>query len=157
MASELNFEHIYCVGRRTKRLIERNIGKVTHVENSATSLANYLAEQIKNEKATYFCGDKRRDELPDILNNNGVILNEVIAYQTLLSPNHLNKKYDGLLFFSPSGIDSFLSKNSPDQEVAFCIGGTTAKEAQKHFKTVVEAKLPSVESVLNSVNAYFIK
>ena len=157
MASELNFEHIYCVGRRTKRLIEKNIGKVTHVENSASNLANYLAEQIKNENATYFCGDKRRDELPDILSDNGIVLNEVIAYQTLLSPNQLTKKYDGLLFFSPSGIESFLSKNSVDQEVAFCIGGTTAKEAQKHFKTVVEAKLPSVESVLNSVNAYFIK
>ena len=157
MGSELNFEHIYCVGRRTKRLIEKNIGKVTHVENSAGNLANYLAAQIKNEEATYFCGNKRRDELPDILDNKGIIVNEVVAYQTILSPNELSKKYDGLLFFSPSGIESFLSKNSIDQEVAFCIGGTTAKEAQKHFKTVVEAKLPSVESVLNSVNAYFIK
>jgi uroporphyrinogen-III synthase len=157
MGSELNFEHIYCVGRRTKRLIEKNIGKVTHVENSAGNLANYLGTQIKNEEATYFCGNKRRDELPDILKSNGVNLNEVVAYQTLLSPNELTKKYNGLLFFSPSGIESFLSKNNIDQEVAFCIGGTTAKEAQKHFKTVVEAKLPSVESVLNSVNAYFIK
>ncbi len=156
MASELHFEHIYCVGRRTKRLIEKNIGKVTHVENSAAKLANYLVEHIKNEEATYFCGDKRRDELPGILNNNGISLNEVIAYQTILSPNVLKKKYNGILFFSPSGIESFLSKNSVDQEVAFCIGGTTAKEAQKYFKTVVEAKLPSVESVLNSVNAYFI-
>jgi len=157
MASELNFEHIYCVGRRTKRLIERNIGKVTHVENSASNLANYLAEQIKNEEATYFCGNLRRDELPDLLNKNGVTLNEITAYQTLLSPNKLLKKYDGLLFFSPSGIESFLSKNSVDQQVAFCIGATTAKEARKHFASVVEAKLPSVESVLNSVNAYFIK
>ena len=157
MGSELNFEHIYCVGRRTKRLIEKNIGKVTHVENSAGNLANYLAAQIKNEEVTYFCGNKRRDELPDILDNKGIIVNEVVAYQTILSPNELIKNYDGLLFFSPSGIESFLSKNSIDQEVAFCIGGTTAKEAQKHFKTVVEAKLPSVESVLNSVNAYFIK
>ena len=157
MASELNFEHIYCVGRRTKRLIEKKIGKVTHVENSAGNLADYLVEHIKNEEITYFCGDKRRDELPGILSKNGIGLNEVIAYKTLLSPNKLAKKYDGILFFSPSGIESFLSKNSVDQEVAFCIGGTTAKEAQKHFKTVIEAKLPSVESVLNSVNAYFIK
>ena len=157
MGSELNFEHIYCVGRRTKRLIERNIGKVAHVENSASNLANYLADHIKNEEATYFCGNMRRDELPDILDKKGVTLNEVTAYQTLLSPNKLEKNYDGLLFFSPSGIESFLSINSIDQEVAFCIGATTAKEAKKHFKTVVEAKLPSVESVLNSVNAYFIK
>ena len=84
-------------------------------------------------------------------------MNEVIAYKTLLSPNKLSKKYDGLLFFSPSGIESFLSENAIGEEVAFCIGNTTANEAKKHFKTVIEAKLPSVESVLNSVNAYFSK
>ncbi len=157
MGSELNFEHIYCVGRRTKRLIERTIGKVTHVENSAGKLAEYLAENIKEGEVTYFCGDKRRDELPDFLDKSGIRLNEVIAYQTILSPNELKRKYDGLLFFSPSGIDSFMSKNIVNEEVAFCIGKTTATEAKKHFKTVVEAKMPSVESVLNSVNAYFSK
>ncbi len=157
MASELSFTHIYCVGRRTKRLIERKIGKVSHIENSAAKLADYLVDQIKNEEVTYFCGDKRRDELPGILSRNGISLHEVITYQTLLTPNQLIKKYNGLLFFSPSGIESFLSKNSVDQEVAFCIGSTTAIEAQKHFKTVVEAQLPSVESVLNQVNSYFIK
>ena len=156
MASELQFEHIYCVGRRTKRLIEKHISKVTHVENSAGKLANYLTGVLKNEEVTYFCGSKRRDELPQILSDHGIDLKEVVAYQTLLSPNTLEKKYDGILFFSPSGIESFISKNSIENEVAFCIGGTTAKEAQKHFKTVVEAKLPSVESVVNSVNAYFI-
>ncbi|MDN3643500.1 hydroxymethylbilane synthase [Lutimonas halocynthiae] len=157
MADELDFEHIYCVGRRTKRLIERKIGKVAHVENAAGKLADYLAENIKGEEVTYFCGDKRRDELPGILDKAGITLNEVIAYKTLLSPNKLGKKYDGLLFFSPSGIESFLSENIIGEEVAFCIGNTTATEAKKHFKTVIEAKLPSVESVLNSVNAYFSK
>jgi uroporphyrinogen-III synthase len=157
MASELNFTNIYSVGRRTKRLIERRIGKVLHVENSAAKLADYLVDHIKNEEATYFCGNKRRDELPGILSRNGISLHEIITYQTILSPDQLIKKYNGLLFFSPSGIESFLMKNTVDEEVAFCIGGTTAKEAEKHFKTVVEAKLPSVDSLLNEVNSYFIK
>ena len=157
MSSELDFTNIYCVGRRTKRLIERKIGKVAHVENSAAKLAEYLAENIKEGEVTYFCGDKRRDELPDILDKTSLVLNEVISYQTILTPNVLKKKYDGLLFFSPTGIQSFLSKNDGTEEVAFCIGNTTSIEAKKHFKTVVEAKLPSVESVLNSVNAYFSK
>lgn len=157
MASELNFEHIYCVGRRTKRLIEKNIGKVTHVENSASKLGLFLSNHINDEEITYFCGNKRRDELPDILRQKGISLHEVIAYQTLLSPNQLDKKYDGILFFSPTGIESFLSKNKIGHEVAFCIGGTTANEAKKYFNKVVEAKLPSVDSVLNAVNTYFIK
>ena len=32
---ELDFTNVYCVGKRTKRLIEKKIGKVTHIENSA--------------------------------------------------------------------------------------------------------------------------
>jgi len=154
-ASELEFEHIYCVGRRTKRLIERKISKVTQVENSADKLADYLLGQVKNEEVTFFCGDLRRDELPDKLQQNGIKINEVIAYQTLLTPNKLDKKYKGILFFSPSGIESYLTANKVDTEVAFCIGNTTAEMARKHFQTVIEAKLPSVESVLESVNTYF--
>ena len=44
-ASELDFNNIFCVGRRTKRLIEKKIGKVSHIESSAENLANYLAEK----------------------------------------------------------------------------------------------------------------
>lgn len=157
MASELQFSNIYCVGRRTKRLIEKKIGKVNRVENSAKKLADQLKEELKGEEVTFFCGDKRRDELPNILEQNGIKVHEVIAYQTLLTPNSLAKNYDGLLFYSPSGIESFLQKNEVKSEVAFCIGSTTSNEAKKHFDKVVEAKLPSVESVLESVNSHFIK
>ncbi len=154
-ASELNFEHIYCVGRRTKRLIERSIGKVQHVENAADKLADFLAGHLKGQELTFFCGNMRRNELPEKLGNQGIKINEVIAYQTLLSPNKLDKKYQGLLFFSPSGIESYLTQNKAGDEVAFCIGSTTAAEAKNHFKNVVEAKTPSTESVLTAVNNYF--
>ena len=154
-SSELDFENIYCVGRRTKKLIENKIGKVSHVENSAEKLSDYLAEHLKNEEITYFCGDLRRDELPDKLNQNGIKINEVIAYQTLLTPKKLDKKYNGILFFSPSGIESHISANRVAEEVAFCIGSTTAKTAKLHFKTVVEAKMPSIQSVLDAVNGHF--
>ncbi len=157
MPSQMNFENIYCVGRRTKRLIERKIGKVTHVENTASKLAEFISNHVGQGEITYFCGNKKRDELPDMIAKTDLQLNEVITYQTLLTPNILEKQYQGLLFFSPSGIESYISKNSSKDPVAFCIGSTTSAEAKKHFKTVVEAKLPSVESVLQAVNAYFSK
>ena len=34
----MNFKNIYCVGRRTKKLIENRIGKVTHVAKNAQKL-----------------------------------------------------------------------------------------------------------------------
>lgn len=152
---ELNFNNIYCVGRRTKRLIENKIGKVAHSENSAEKLAKYLVEKLNKKEITFFCGDKRRDELPTTLEKNDIILNEIICYQTLLTPKKVEEKYKGLLFFSPSGVQSYLKDNSKTDKVAFCIGETTAFEAKKHFEKVEVAKTPTVENVLNLVNTYF--
>merc|ERR1712232_23470 len=86
LITDLNFENIYCVGKRTKRLIERKFGKVTKAENSALKLAMYLAENLEKKEITFFCGNKRRDELPDILNNHNIKVNEIACYQTQLTP-----------------------------------------------------------------------
>jgi len=153
--SALDFTHIYCVGHRTRRLIEKNIGKVAHVEDSAEKLANYLVKNIKTKEVTFFCGNKRRDELPNILDQNNIKVNEVESYKTNLSPNNIDPKYKGILFFSPTAIESYISKNKAGDVVAFCIGNTTAKEAKKHFKNIVIAKIPTTESILKSVNEQF--
>jgi len=153
--TQLDFKNIYCVGRRTKRLIERNIGKVAHVENSAEKLANYIVKNVKSKDVTFFCGNKRRNELPNILVKNDFNIQEIECYKTLNTPNKIDEKYRGILFFSPSAIESYLLENSANEKVAFCIGETTATEATKHFKNVIVAKLPTSENVLKSVNEYF--
>lgn len=155
ISQELDFENIYCVGKRTKRLIEKKIGKVAHIENSAEKLANYLVGEIDEKEVTFFCGNKRREELPTILAENGIKVNEVECYQTQLTPRKLDGKYNGILFYSPTGVESYLKDNKTSDSVAFCIGETTATEARKYFKNVVVSALPTVESVLKSVNEHF--
>ena len=59
LKQELNFTNIYCVGRRTKKLIEKEIGKVAFSANSAEKLAEYLSKEIKGKEVTYFCSDIR--------------------------------------------------------------------------------------------------
>ncbi len=153
--TELDFENIYCVGRRTKRLIEKKIGKVAHVENSAKKLGDYLVENFRDKEITFFCGNKRRDELPDVLANNSIKVQEVECYKTSFTPRIIENKFKGILFYSPSGIESYLKENSASDTTVFCIGETTASEAKKYFKNIIVAKLPTVESLLKSVNQYF--
>ena len=153
--AELSFKNIYCVGRRTKRKIERQISKVTHVENSAAELAKYLIKQKDIKEITFFCGNKKRDELTDILMKNSVSVNEIEVYRTLLNTRKFDDEFDGVLFYSPSGIESYLVDNNNLNAVAFCIGTTTAIEAKKHFKKVEVAKLPTIESVIKLVNQYY--
>ena len=155
-SDELNFKNIYCVGRRTKKLIEQKIGKVTHSERNAEKLATFLSKEIKGQEVTYFCSDLRLDTLPSVLTENGVVVNEVEAYKTMYSPSKVDEKVNGVLFYSPSTVESYMKENAGNK-VAFCIGESTAKEARKHFENVQVAKLPTVESVIELVNLHFVK
>jgi hydroxymethylbilane synthase len=152
---DLNFETIYCVGRRTKRLIEQKIGPVKHSEKNAKALANYLVDFIEGSEATYFCSDIRMDDLPTILGDSNIKVKEIEAYSTKLEAPKLEKSIEGVMFYSPSTIQSFLQKNTPDC-IAYCIGESTAKEAKKYFKDVRVAKIPTVESVIDLVNQNYI-
>lgn len=153
---ELNFKNIYCVGRRTKKLIEQKIGKVAHSEKNAEKLADYLSKTIKGQEVTYFCSDLRLDTLPKVLTENGVTVNEVEAYKTMYSPVNVREQFSGVLFYSPSTVESYMQENQSNK-IAFCIGESTAKEARKYFKNVQVANLPTVESVLELVSLHYVK
>ncbi|AUS05241.1 hydroxymethylbilane synthase [Pseudotamlana carrageenivorans] len=153
-AAELQFKNIYCVGRRTKRLIENKIGKVTHTENNAKKLADYLVEYMDGTEVTYFCSNLRLDVLPNILGENNIKITEVEAYQTKFDGFKVADTVESAMFYSPSCVDSFV-KHNKQEVIAFCIGDTTVKAARKHYKDVRAAKLPSVESVIALVNDHY--
>jgi hydroxymethylbilane synthase len=153
-AIELQFKNIYCVGRRTKQLVEKKIGKVAHSENSAEKLANYLAQYMEGTEVTYFCSNLRLDRLPTILEENNIKVNEVEAYQTKFDAVKIDDYIEGVMFYSPSTVQSYIEKNNA-QGIAFCIGDTTATEAKKHFDDVRVAKVPTIESVIELVNEYY--
>lgn len=155
-SDELQFKNIYCVGRRTKKLIEQKIGKVAHSERNADRLAKYLASEIKGKEVTYFCSDLRLDTLPTKLSESNITVHEIEAYKTMYSPAKVDDKVNGVLFYSPSTVESYMQENEADK-IAFCIGETTAKEAAKYFNQVKTAKLPTVESVIELVNTHFVK
>lgn len=154
-AEDLQFENIYCVGRRTKRMVEKRIGKVTHSENNAKDLANHLVEFLEGTEVTYFCSDLRLDYLPIILTENKIKVNEIEAYQTKYDAIEVDRNIEGVMFYSPSTVQSYIKKNHANG-IAFCIGESTALEAKKHFKDVRVAKVPTVESVIELVNEHYI-
>ncbi|WP_100610409.1 hydroxymethylbilane synthase [Confluentibacter lentus] len=155
-AIELQFKNIYCVGRRTKQLVEKKIGKVTHSENSAKKLAHYLVDYMEGSEVTYFCSDLRLDDLPTILEANNIKVNEVEAYQTKFDAVKIPDSVEGVMFYSPSTVQSYIEKNHANG-IAFCIGETTATEAKKHFDDVRISKVPTVESVIELVNEYYVQ
>lgn len=156
-AEELHFKNIFCVGKRTKKLIEEKIGIVAHTERNSKKLAQYLSSKLKGQEVTYFCSNIRLDTLSVILQANEVQVHEIEAYKTMYSPVAVSDAIDGVLFYSPSTIESYLQKNTKNT-IAFCIGDTTAQAAYKYgFIEVRVAKMPSVESVVDLVKKEFEK
>ncbi|WP_117879319.1 hydroxymethylbilane synthase [Aureibaculum luteum] len=153
---ELQFKNIYCVGRRTKALVEKKIGPVKLTAKNAKKLAPLVLKDIKNKEVTYFTSSLRLDELPSFLEENDVVVNEVEAYKTMLSPLKVEENTDGILFYSPSTVQSYMKGNKAIG-IAFCIGETTALEAKKYFDEVKVASVPTVESVIELANLHFAK
>lgn len=148
---QLQFKNIYCVGRKTKRLIEKHIAKVTHFEQYGSDLANYLVEYLEGTEVTYFCSDIRLDTIPMVLQENNITVNEIEAYSTKKVAVKIPNSIVSVLFFSPSAVQSYLQENTTEV-VACCIGETTAEEARKSFADVRVSKAPTIESVIDLVN-----
>ncbi|WP_431126721.1 uroporphyrinogen-III synthase [Flagellimonas flava] len=139
---------IFCVGEKTRTLLEETGLNVVKMAENASELAYFIEKQHKKEHFLFICGNRRREELPNILSENNIRYDEIEVYQTELVPKKFNRSFDGLLFFSPSGIKSYLLENRINDSWLFCIGHTTAQEAKKYSDKLIVAKRPTVENVL---------
>jgi uroporphyrinogen-III synthase len=141
----------YCVGKKTRDLLEANGFKVLHSAETAKELALYIAKEHRKNPILFICGNQRRDELPTLLKEQNVALTEVVAYETRLNPVKHPGNFDGILFFSPSGVESFFSGNTAGQATAYCIGRTTAAAVSAYTERYRNAPEPVVESLVQLV------
>ncbi|NER19084.1 uroporphyrinogen-III synthase [Spongiivirga citrea] len=144
----------YCVGEKTAQALIENDIKPIEIGENAVNLAQKLVKNHQKSSFAYFCGNLKRSELNNILSKNEIELNEIEVYQTHFNDKKINGDFNGILFFSPSGIKSYLKQNSIDQEMLFCIGNTTAKEAKKHTGNIIISNKPTVENTIVQVVKY---
>lgn len=155
IASKAQLKNVFCVGKKTAALLIENRYNVVKISKNASELASFIVEKHKKDSFMFFCGDKRREELPGALTENRINFTEEILYKTTLSLQGFEAKFDAVLFFSPSGVDSYIQENSLENSVAFCIGDTTANEAKKHISNIVVSSQATIESTIDELNGYF--
>jgi len=148
LEKDLKIENCFCVGEKTASFLREYNFNIAEVADYGVNLAQLIIDKYPNEDFTFFCGNERRDELPAILRKNSVSFDEIEVYKTSLKPKIFDREFEGVLFFSPSGVKSFVFKNKLDRSTAFCIGSTTASEAKKHTSNIVTATKPSIENVI---------
>lgn len=150
-SNELKSKTVFCVGIKTKALLEENGFTVEVYVDYASDLAEIITLIYAKESYTFFSGNLRKETLPKALKAAKVNFNEIQVYETTLTPQKIKTPVDGILFFSPSGVESYLSANKIKNEICFCIGETTASTLDKTTRNIVVADQPSVDNVIEDV------
>lgn len=119
-----------------------------------------LFKKHKEEKYLLPCSDILRERIPDTLDEQGVKYTRAVLYRTVASDlsDLDDMKYDMLVFFSPSGIES-LFKNFPDfkqnETRIAAFGPTTASAVLKHnLRLDVHAPQPESPSMTMAIEKY---
>lgn len=149
---------IFCTSGATKEALLNYINEDAIVDTAynASALADKILENKVINSCVFFCGNQRLNTLPDKLLKQEINLDEVVVYETDASLKKIDETYAGILFFSPSAVESFFSVNKIDgKTVLFSVGKTTTKTIRKFTDdTIITAAFPSAESVIKEVRKF---
>lgn len=154
--SDLQSKKVFCVGVKSKTILTDAGFEVIAYADYASDLTEIICLIYANSSYTFFSGNLRKETLPLALKNTGIEFNEIEVYETQFKPHKIKETVDAILFFSPSGVESYLKDNPIKKELCFCIGETTAEALEnKHIKNIIIAEHPSVENVITEVKEYY--
>ncbi len=146
-----------CVGSKTRQLLQENGFIVLEVQEYAEDLAPIIQEKYPLEQIAFFAGNLRRDVLPNAMHKGNISFDEYRVYQNSVNSIEIKAETDALLFFSPSGIHSYLQQNTIKNQTCFCIGITTAAALNGITNNIVIANKQTVENVIiQCINHYKI-
>lgn len=149
--------HIFAVGTKTAEKLEKlNLEVTIPDEYNVAALAKKMKDlNLKN--VIHFCGNLKAGDLQKLLGK-GTNLTSVEVYRTKLAPHTLNiSNYDGIVFMSPSAVESFSKHNDVDGKAkVFCIGTTTQEAAKEAgFKNCITPEYSTLDSLTESIQTYF--
>ena len=130
--ADKHYNRIYCVGNKTKLHLRKYGFGVFKTKKNAKELSEFIIENCAKEKFIHFCGNLAMDILQEKLPLQNIDYKKVVVYETELIYPELSEKHDAIVFFSPSGVRSFIKNNSLDFQQIYAIGETTGSEVSKY-------------------------
>lgn len=156
-ASDFKGNKIFCVGLKTKALLEQNGFKVVVSKEYASELATIIVNDFSEENFTFFSGNLRRETLPEAFRKANISFEEIEVYETILAPKKISSEVNGILFFSPSGVESYLKENEIEIKM-FLHWHNNRRSIERNYKNIIIAKQQTVENVIiQTINYYSIK
>lgn len=121
----------YAIAQKTANTIIKLGGIVEFIGNSGhgNDFAYELKNVLKDKKVLYVKALKTVSNLPNILKENGIFLDEIIAYKTSCKKSNIILEENSIFIFtSPSSVECFFKQYSwKNSYKAIVIGKTTAE------------------------------
>ncbi|UYW00927.1 uroporphyrinogen-III synthase [Flavobacterium agricola] len=144
-----------CVGSVTRKMLESLGFTVLETKEYASELAPIIQQKYTNKHIAFFAGNLRRDVLPNAMQQANIKYDEYLVYQNSESSFKITTAHQAVLFYSPSGVNSYLKQNTITNQTCFCIGTTTADALQGITNNIVIAQHQTIDAVvLQCINYY---
>lgn len=144
---------VFCIEAATKKKVQQlfpRSGITAAAPNGAQLVKQIIAQAPDN--VVFFCGNRRLDTIPEALKKNGIHCREKWVYRTTATASTIHRQYDGILFYSPSGVESFFSVNAiAAATTAISIGPSTTAALRNYTSTIVEAPQPDIRQMLQLI------
>lgn len=157
LATTLKETPVLCVGEQTQQLLTQNGFNVLYFAHYASDLVQHLQQNLTSLKKltsiAFFAGTQRLNTLPNFFVENNLKVKEITAYKTEYTPIEIKENASAILFYSPSGVESYCTRNAltAEQQI-FCIGKTTAEAVKNRLKkqteNIILPPIPTVKSLL---------
>ena len=155
----------FCISESTAYYLQKYVvfrkRKIFHGKQTFSELVD-LIKKHKEENFLLPCTDIHKQEITTLLDQNNIKYNKAILYRTVASDlsDLADIKYDMLVFFSPSGIESLLMnfpKFKQDSTKIAAFGATTATAVkQAGLRLDIHAPQPMFPSMTMAIE-HFIK
>jgi uroporphyrinogen-III synthase len=152
---DLIFNKIYCVGENTKSILSKNGQKVAKKMKNSSKLANFISKKAKNEKFVFCRSNIKNDDFTTFFKKEKIDLKEIVVYNNQPNSVVLKDEFEAIMFYSPSGVKSFLKNNKLGSSYCICIGETTARYARNFSSNVLNCKTPSIKHVIDKTIKLF--
>lgn len=152
----LKNKNYYLVGEKTEKILRIITQNIHIVAEDSLSLSEQLIK-INKQKFVYFGSNRRILTIENKLFKNGQNIQRIDSYKTLLNPIKINQIYDGIVFLSPSSVESFfiLNKKIPKNTLIFAIGKTTKLSFDiytKYFNSPLSIIIPDKINLIELLN-----
>ncbi len=141
--SEIGFsdaDSVFCLSAKQAEILKEISSRIFISEQqNAKSIAELVTQKNNDEAIIYLSGNKSLKVLENELHSKEFSFCKSVVYRNTPVIQKINSEFKAYLFFSPSGIESFIETGNliPGSAVVFTIGKTTGSAAKKYFPNPV--------------------